>query len=465
MVFAAHTKEEPSPTPSPPYPPPAPLQMQVPGSPAGSWMKKTIGRLSRKSSYAQSPASPSMSVLPQPVTFDSSVDLFAPTRLYSASPGSSTSQLHSPGTPTLEASAGEGYFTMGAGANASTGGDSPDEFGGRGARSGVSSPGGTPGKVHGGFGKENARSLSTRSFGKLVQKVPERGRARGDGTPGRIVTEFYGNGKDAAALGNGLPHSSSPTHHSFRITSQPGPTPRSPTVSSTTRFLRRVASAPNAKALFNGSMFSSSSSSSSASSTRNGFLSPAGPIPPLPVGIIPVGDVNDSGASLQSPSTSTSKTPKSSSTSEATASSNRSSGATRSNASPARSRSVPSIPPSPSIPAELLPTLSASKLQLPPTLPVTISSDPPRAAFRRTYSSSSIRVRSVEIGPNSFHKVKLLGKGDVGKVYLVREKKTDKLFAMKVLSKKEMIKRNKIKRALAEQVRPNLLFNPSSDHY
>jgi serine/threonine protein kinase len=35
----------------------------------------------------------------------------------------------------------------------------------------------------------------------------------------------------------------------------------------------------------------------------------------------------------------------------------------------------------------------------------------------------------------------------------VREKKTEKLYAMKVLSKKEMIKRNKIKRALAEQVR------------
>lgn len=82
----------------------------------------------------------------------------------------------------------------------------------------------------------------------------------------------------------------------------------------------------------------------------------------------------------------------------------------------------------------------------------------------------------------------MLGKGDVGKVYLVREKKTDKLFAMKgtsvifshedetcaspnllsfplhdidmltsnllhvlVLSKKEMIERKKIKRALTEQ--------------
>lgn len=45
----------------------------------------------------------------------------------------------------------------------------------------------------------------------------------------------------------------------------------------------------------------------------------------------------------------------------------------------------------------------------------------------------------------------MLGKGDVGRVYLVREKKTDKLYAMKVLSKKEMIERKKIKRALTEQ--------------
>jgi protein-serine/threonine kinase len=72
-------------------------------------------------------------------------------------------------------------------------------------------------------------------------------------------------------------------------------------------------------------------------------------------------------------------------------------------------------------------------------------------AFRRTNSSNSIKVRNVEVGPGSFDKIKLIGKGDVGKVYLVREKKSTRLYAMKVLSKKEMIKRNKIKRALAEQ--------------
>ncbi|KAG2224846.1 hypothetical protein INT45_008028, partial [Circinella minor] len=70
---------------------------------------------------------------------------------------------------------------------------------------------------------------------------------------------------------------------------------------------------------------------------------------------------------------------------------------------------------------------------------------------RRTYSSSSIKVKKVEVGPSSFTKVRMLGKGDVGKVYMVRQKGSDKLYAMKVLCKREMIKRNKIKRALAEQ--------------
>ncbi|GJJ73521.1 protein-serine/threonine kinase [Entomortierella parvispora] len=71
--------------------------------------------------------------------------------------------------------------------------------------------------------------------------------------------------------------------------------------------------------------------------------------------------------------------------------------------------------------------------------------------FRRTYSSNSIKKRSIEVTPSSFVKIRLLGKGDVGRVYLVRQKDTERLYAMKVLSKKEMIKRNKIKRAFAEQ--------------
>ncbi|KAL0490064.1 hypothetical protein AKO1_009382, partial [Acrasis kona] len=55
------------------------------------------------------------------------------------------------------------------------------------------------------------------------------------------------------------------------------------------------------------------------------------------------------------------------------------------------------------------------------------------------------------LGPSDFEKIKLLGRGDVGKVYLVRLKGTEKLFAMKVLKKEEMIKRNKVKRVLTER--------------
>ncbi|ODV62624.1 serine/threonine-protein kinase, partial [Ascoidea rubescens DSM 1968] len=72
-------------------------------------------------------------------------------------------------------------------------------------------------------------------------------------------------------------------------------------------------------------------------------------------------------------------------------------------------------------------------------------------SFGRMYSSSSTKVSSLQVAPQSFEKIRMLGKGDVGKVFLVREKKTNKLYAMKVLNKKEMIERNKIKRVLAEQ--------------
>ncbi|KAK4529412.1 hypothetical protein CCYA_CCYA01G0269 [Cyanidiococcus yangmingshanensis] len=55
------------------------------------------------------------------------------------------------------------------------------------------------------------------------------------------------------------------------------------------------------------------------------------------------------------------------------------------------------------------------------------------------------------IGPHLFQKLKLLGKGDVGRVYLVLLKGTTKLYAMKVLTKEEMIARNKVKRVLTER--------------
>ncbi|TIB58115.1 hypothetical protein E3P78_04020 [Wallemia ichthyophaga] len=80
-----------------------------------------------------------------------------------------------------------------------------------------------------------------------------------------------------------------------------------------------------------------------------------------------------------------------------------------------------------------------------------VTKSPSKPPFKRTYSSNSIKTRVAQVTPASFEKIKLLGKGDVGKVFLVREKSSGSLFAMKVLNKREMVKRNKIKRALAEQ--------------
>ncbi|CAB52745.1 Serine/threonine-protein kinase ppk22 [Schizosaccharomyces pombe] len=70
---------------------------------------------------------------------------------------------------------------------------------------------------------------------------------------------------------------------------------------------------------------------------------------------------------------------------------------------------------------------------------------------KRTYSGNSTKISRVEVTPHSFEKIRLLGQGDVGKVYLVRQKSNHRLFAMKILNKREMIKRHKVNRVLAEQ--------------
>lgn len=69
----------------------------------------------------------------------------------------------------------------------------------------------------------------------------------------------------------------------------------------------------------------------------------------------------------------------------------------------------------------------------------------------RIYSHHSTKVTDAQVDQQCFEKIRLLGKGDVGKVFLVREKTSSRLYAMKILNKKEMIERNKIKRALAER--------------
>jgi protein-serine/threonine kinase len=71
--------------------------------------------------------------------------------------------------------------------------------------------------------------------------------------------------------------------------------------------------------------------------------------------------------------------------------------------------------------------------------------------YRVGHSSSSAKLEQLQVLPTDFEKIALIGRGDVGRVYLVKNKRNDELFAMKVLSKKEMIAREKIKRVMAEQ--------------
>lgn len=154
--------------------------------------------------------------------------------------------------------------------------------------------------------------------------------------------------------------------------------------SSATRFIRRVASAPNAKGLF------AIGARSTSATTKNGLLSP-GEMPPIP------GHGSDHTNSLETESSVSSVDP-------------------QRPRKPVRANSTAGLP----VKSKDRITSLNSGLE-----------GPGKVAFRRTYSSHSIKVRSVEVNPSSFQKIKMLGRGDVGKVYLVREKKSGKLFAMK----------------------------------
>lgn len=200
-----------------------------------------------------------------------------------------------------------------------------------------------------------------------------------------------------------------------RVSASPSRPPLSPlSPKAVGRLLRRVASAPNAKGLF-----SSGASRSNVPTTKNGLLAPFD-VPPVPELTDGSRTTSEQGDSLETDAS-------------------LSVGSSRGRAF-GRSLSTDKLKAKRS-----QDRLTASNV------PPANGPPPGRAVFRRTYSSNSIKIKQVEVGPSSFQKLALLGRGDVGKVYLVKEKKTDKLFAMKVLSKSEMIKRKKIKRVLAEQ--------------
>jgi hypothetical protein len=78
---------------------------------------------------------------------------------------------------------------------------------------------------------------------------------------------------------------------------------------------------------------------------------------------------------------------------------------------------------------------------------------PPSQALKdmRLYSSNTGKKTEVDVTLKDFAQIGMLGRGDVGRVYLVRKRGSSRLLAMKVLSKKDMIKRKKVDRVLMEQ--------------
>jgi protein-serine/threonine kinase len=65
--------------------------------------------------------------------------------------------------------------------------------------------------------------------------------------------------------------------------------------------------------------------------------------------------------------------------------------------------------------------------------------------------SDEFPIRDQQVGPHHFRTLKMLGRGGIGRVFLVQLKGTSLLYAMKVLTKDEMIQRNKVKRVMTER--------------
>ena len=55
-------------------------------------------------------------------------------------------------------------------------------------------------------------------------------------------------------------------------------------------------------------------------------------------------------------------------------------------------------------------------------------------------------VISMRDGKDTFEVVRLIGRGDVGRVYLVKHVQTGKPYAMKVMNKKDIIQRKKVRK-------------------
>ena len=72
-------------------------------------------------------------------------------------------------------------------------------------------------------------------------------------------------------------------------------------------------------------------------------------------------------------------------------------------------------------------------------------------SFLGSKTDEESKKASGQIGPDDFIAHQLLGQGSFGEVFLVEEKSTNELFAMKVLSKEKIFEQNLLKYAFAEK--------------
>ena len=70
------------------------------------------------------------------------------------------------------------------------------------------------------------------------------------------------------------------------------------------------------------------------------------------------------------------------------------------------------------------------------------------------------RMTNNKLTINEFSIIKVIGKGSYGKVLLVKKNDEDKVYAMKVLKKKAMIKRNQVEHIKAERKIMELVDHP-----
>lgn len=102
-------------------------------------------------------------------------------------------------------------------------------------------------------------------------------------------------------------------------------------------------------------------------------------------------------------------------------------------------------------PADRLTTELTGSHQLSETMEMNSSLISEESGGPPKHTRSSLSIKQYKIGPDDFTPLRLLGKGSFGEVFMVREDKTNDLYAMKVLSKVRIMGQNLIRYAKTER--------------